>query len=346
MPRFLVIILLLATFPLPRPATASERGPVCALLPLANHSNVDAARLRLRPRLQAQLEQRGYRCLTDNHLRDTLRRYRLRTSGSIDAMGAKLLVRASGVSFLALASIDIYREAPVPELALSLRLLNPSRGEIVAAASASASGEDFVISFDRGRIESMETLIEIVVNRLFARLTASELEWRRRAAPVARVAIVPLEVREEALGGGDVVQNQLLAELMAAGYRVLEPGFLRQRMLVADAVTRGGIGEALLAELVEAYTLDYVVTGDLERFRFLRGDARVDSPSASGGLRLVDARSTRTLLVQEFDASGADEEGMFQRGRIHGLGTLIEDTLRRFVAGIGEQLEAREKHAP
>ncbi len=117
------------------------------ILPLANHTGRGEARAAVAAGLHARLRQAGVTIRTAEQLRPMLRKHRIRAMGQIGAADASLLRDEAGVDMLLLGSIDVYDE-PSLEVAISLRLLDLHRLELVAAVSTATAGEDFAGLFD------------------------------------------------------------------------------------------------------------------------------------------------------------------------------------------------------
>jgi hypothetical protein len=130
------------------------------------------------------------------------------------------------------------------------------------------------------------------------------------------------------------VSSILASELVHRGFDVVEPGLVRGLFLESRTVLRGEINLPILEQLVDAFEVDFVVTGEVETFQTARGAIEQATPSVDFGARLVDARDQRLVLTFDESRGGRDGELVLGVGRTYSLGRLVRGTLSSFVREI------------
>ncbi|HUU46273.1 MAG TPA: putative Ig domain-containing protein, partial [Acidobacteriota bacterium] len=137
--------------------------PAVTILPLANNSGNMTAVERLLPLIARQLDGMAVDVKGADTTRQILRRHRIRAIGRIDHAGAHALARDLGVDYLLTGAVDVYAPGRVPEIGLSLRLVDAQTLRIVWARSVGMTGDDRVSVFGLGRVESLDVLAERAV---------------------------------------------------------------------------------------------------------------------------------------------------------------------------------------
>lgn len=339
---------LLATFPAgvlgetAPPATATGGAPALTILPLANHTGDGRALEAVMQRLHWGLRASGVPLVPAAEIRPLLRRHRIRVAGAIGSADAALVARSTGTDHLLIGSIDFFDTQGTPEFGLSVRILRVADMRIVKAASAAATGEDYAGLFGIGRIETIDVLIDRVVEQLIDELGTPLLGPAPPPSsppPCASVAIIPLDGAVENLYGGDIASVLLLNELTRRGFAVVEPGVVDEVFRRERVIARGQLGLDLLAELREEASFCLVVTGYVDGFELATGDVIQSTPKLGLGLRALDARDGTVITATATEALGTDSELLFRIGRVNALGRLTGRTLRRLIDRLADETE-------
>ncbi len=318
------------------PGTAAEPDSLVvdlAIVPFANNTGQSEAHELLMPRLEGLLTGRGLNIVTSGELRPLLREYRVRSRGWISRRGVALIGDQTGAEQLLLGSWDILRTEGNIEIGVSLRLLDRASLKLVRAVSLGHTGEDRVGWLDQGRLGDVAELAGIVLAEAVAEL----FPGTPPAPPVAgcrRLAVVPLDNYAGTEHAGDVVTNVLLSRLLAAGYDVVEPGFVRELELTREVVNRGGVDRASAAAILAELGACQVITGAVQQFDPARGLATSSVPLFAAGLRSSDTRTGALLVSREVAGSGGDHDGFFQLGRVHAITPVVAAQLNRFVGSL------------
>jgi len=306
-------------------------GARVALPPVADYSGGAAADSLLASRLTAALKSTGAEVFAGSRLRPLLRRHRIRSQGMVGRQEALVMAEALALDRIVLASWDVVRTGLSPEVGLSLRLLDPRAGGLLAAVSIDATGLDGAgllgtgVETDPGRVA--DAAVAQAVEDL------AEAAARTRAGDRDRptLAVVPLDNLAGIGHAGEVGTVVLVSALMASGFPVLEPGFLRAWQRDHEIAFRGAFGAEALRELREEWGVQAVVTGTMDIFEPAVGDPAVSVPRVALGLRAVDTATGQVILARELEGRGDDDDGWFQQGRIHGVTGLVMRLNQRFV---------------
>lgn len=315
-----------------------EPGPV-AVLPFANHTDDEQALPIVMQAVYDALTLRGVSHVAADDLRPVLRRFRIRTSGQVGQDGAAVIARETGAALLLLGSVDVYASAGVPELAVSARLLQPPSPIVRRAASAAATGRDFAKPFDGGSIRSAEYVMARVLADLFAGLEAEPLLTTTGGDESRPIVVVPFDNASDYANAGDVVLGTLISELVAAGYRVVEPGASRDVAMHEAQLAAGSVDYRLLRALTAAFGPSLVVTGSVERFRAASGLVGAELPAIEISARVIDSASRRLLLGFNTSRAGDDTETLFLAGRRYSVARLAADAFDPLVRRIDEETE-------
>jgi len=310
-------------------------GPDIAILPIVNNTELSEARAILVPLLEQGLTEAGLRVLARADLRSVLREHRIRAVGGIGPAEARLLAEKTGARNLLIVSLDVYRPAFNPEVALTARILDPRDARVLAAAGAGATGEDYASLFGLGRLVWIEDVARRVVAELLEDLFAALPGTTRREGACTRVALVPLDDLSDTPHAGRVVGSLILAELLARGYEVIEPGVVKEIFLAKHTVPKGRIARPEIAALYRAVEPCLLITGVVARFDPAQGSSDAAIPAVELGLRVLDGASGRLLLTWDKWMDGSETESVLGFGRERALVPLT----RRMVAEMVDRLD-------
>lgn len=338
----LTIVILLACAPVGRTDAATTTPTVVpglktVLLSPANYTDDNRSFNLAVEAIYANLASLNIEFVSHDQLRPILRRYRIRSSGRIAPADAEVIRREVGADLLLTGSIDFCRRGDNPEFGLSLRLVSPLDMIIRSAVShaSSAGGYGF---FGTGRIDDLDSLAVKVVSEAVTKLYAPLLQPdAATAAPSARVVVLPFDNIDDNRQAGFIVANWLRTELVDRGYSVVEPGAAYEQT-VSGEFPVGAIDYQQLARLRQVLQVDFVITGEVDRFKTARGGSPSSKPEFEFGARIIDAASGRILTTHSAELDGAETELAFGLGRSHTLGGLLrrafKDTMKRFQSRI------------
>jgi len=356
-PKFLSLLILLTALPLAGVATSAVAGqvapadttaPALAILPFADNANRSDADSLLTTTLHRLLTDNGLAYVPARDLRPLLRHHRVRSRGWISRRGMKLVASETGARHLLLGSWDVFRDAGNIEFGVSLRVLDVETEALVAAISVGGTGEDTVSWLDLGRIESMEVLVETILRRALEELLpipeSPEIppSWRG----CNHLAVIPFDNFSETVNAGGIVTNVVLSRLLAEGYFVVEPGFVRELGLARETVVIGGVDRASARAIRDSLGACRIVTGAVETFEPARGEPSASVPRVALGVRVTYVESGLLYSMHELEGAGDDSQSVFQQGRIHGLIPLVSGLLQELARELSQENRKDIIHGP
>lgn len=314
-------------------------GLKTALLSPANYTDDNRAFDLTVDAIYANLTALNIEFVSHDQLRPILRRHRIRSSGRIAPADAEIIRREVGADLLLTGSIDFCRRGDNPEFGLSLRLVSP-HDMIVRSAVSSASSAGGFGFFGTGRIDDLDSLAVKVVSEAVTKLYAPLLEPDAKVvAPSARAVVLPFDNIADNRQAGFIVANWLLTELVERGYSVVEPGAAYEQT-VAGGFPVGAIDYQQLARLRQVLQVDFVITGEVDRFKSARSGSPSAKPEFEFGARIIDAASGRILAAHSAELDGAETELAFGLRRCYTLGGLLrrafKDSMTRFQSKMTE----------
>ncbi len=314
-------------------AATDSLPPDFLILPVVNYSEKGEAHTLLMPRLYENLDRLGVTYLSSDELRPLLREHRIRSRGWAGLEGARILHRETLARYLLLGSWDIFRTEINPEIGLSLRILDLEYMTLVSAVSVGLTGADFTQALGLGRITSIEELADLAMQRAVdALLPVPEYKVPRLSyRGCFQMALIPFDNYSNTPNAGDIVTNIVLSRLLAQGYFVVEPGFVRELGLMLEIINRGGVDQKSARSILASFDACRVVTGSVEKFDTARGGPTQTVPEIALGIRVMSPLDGNLYMMEELHGEGDDGEGMFQGGRIHALVPLVNKVLQDFL---------------
>jgi hypothetical protein len=323
----------------PASAVTDTIVPALLIMPIVNYSEKGEAHEFLAPRLHAGLDSLGVIYQTSDRIRPLLRQHRIRSRGWIGADAAQILHRETQARYILLVSWDVFRTASNPEIGLSLRILDLTTLTLVAAVSEGVTGADFTKALGLGTITDLGELADIVMNRSLESLfPVPESRVPDEAAPgCMRIALIPFDNFSSTPNAGDILTNIVLSRLMAHGYFVVEPGFVRELGLTLEVMNRGGVDRNSARSILDNFAACGVMTGTVERFSTARGAPTQAVPELALGIRAMSPQDGNLYLMEELISAGDDGQGIFQSGRVHSLVTLTNQVLTNFLDEVAKK---------
>ena len=314
-------------------AVADSLPPEFLILPVVNYSEKGEAHAQLLPRLHEILHRMGVTFQTSDELRPLLRKHRIRSRGWVGLEAARILRRETLAQYLLLGSWDVFRTESNPEIGFSLRILDLEHMTLVGSVSLGLSGADFTQVLGLGRITDIGELADIAMERAFAALfpLPSSTTPRPSYRGCFQVALIPFDNYSGVPNAGDIMTNIVLSRLLAQGYFVVEPGFVRELGLTLEIVNRGGVDRKSSGSILASFDACRVITGSVEKFSTARGIPSVTVPELALGIRVMSPLDGNLYMMEELRGAGDDGEGMFQGGRIHALVPLANKMLQEFL---------------
>ena len=297
-----------------------------ALMPLYNLSGRSNAIQETSEKIGTILGSFGIQYKSSSDIRPILRKYRIRSSGSLKADDIKQLRAELGVKYLMLGSVNIYEERENPELSVSLRIINTETFMIETAVSKSAAGRDFEGLFGLGVISSLDELSDKLLRESIYELF-SDLNSSIHASNSLSAVIIPFDNTTDFRNAGFMLTNIFLTSLANEGFKVLEPGIVTEYMLKNRKILYGEIDYPTLNQLNADHNIDLVVTGSIEFYQPSRGN---NFPKAEIGTRVLDAKNAKIIFMYDNSVDGADSETLFGVGKKYSVGTIMKKYINEF----------------
>jgi len=323
-------------------STATAVGtplPRLALIPLANNSESMQGAKAIEASLRDRLTAAGFELIDADTLRSLMRSHRLRLIGECDSSSAALIAESTGAEVILTGAIELFLEQENPEVAVNLRAYDCQYGRIIWLNRCALSGEGEAGLFGIGRINSVETLTDKVLDRLLkdaAKLIAQRTDAvkepankDRKLAARGRVAVVEIDNGCDFAGAGAVATGALIYELHRRGYRLLEPGELTHLQQKLGIDVQGGAVAPLPEVLATEMGVGTIITGIVTEFLPSRGGESEIGPHVELTLRMIDARTGELTAAATVVRDGADSETLFGIGRSYAIGELTLAAVHR-----------------
>jgi hypothetical protein len=299
-----------------------------AVLTPENLSGVASADSLVLDHLLRELLSGTKEILTPEQSRPILRSHRLRSVGQIAPTGAKVLRNELGATHVLLTSIVLYEIRPPFEVAITARLFDTASSEICGAWTTARSAQDGLDWFGASRLESAEAVALSLIEDLVASVRDVDLDARSASENRTRVAVIPLDTWTDDTKDGRRLQQLAISALLASGVAVVEPGFVHEALLENGVTTRGGADLATIGALRTALKVDWILTGDVDRFARASGATGANPPRVALGLRLISAPTGKLVTAWERERRGDDDLGLLQSGRQSSAAQLADSILR------------------
>lgn len=330
-PLLLTTLLFLWLFILPQAGEAdagdeadslSTPSPHVAVLPFVNYTGTKEAASTCAPIVEERLSRMSFRLVARDSLRQALRTYRIRNTGMIGADDARRLAQDFGLDYFVLGSFDLYTNDSIPEVAISVRLVEASSLQIVWAASRSKYGSAGILGL--GKISSVDRLATLLVDDIFASLESSFgrgfTTVRSERTPL--YAIVPFDNLTDNPSAGEIMTTFVAAILLNHGARLLEPGAAQEMFRRHNRHLRGEIDLTLLGLLHDSLGVGRVITGAVDRLQPAPPGVTTVTPEVQISGRLLNAANGKILASDDIVRRGNDGEMIFRLGVQYSLGTV------------------------
>jgi hypothetical protein len=333
------------------PPPVETAGPAARVLvlPPENLTGRSAPLRELMGPVERALAVRGVDVLTGAQLEEWLARYRIRYTGGVDGVAAAAAREELGADGVLVTSLQLYDDTQ-PSLALTLRLVSTGPEPAVLWIDGYARTFDdapgfmslgIVGSLDELREEGLSRLADSMLARLEGRgpvapacpgggwfrprIAYEAVPDRRQAASVAVLPFVNLARRRSA---GELVALEFTRQLAAApGFRVVEPGLVRDVLLKRRIVMEEGVSLDQARTLTNALDADLVVAGYVFGF-----DDGPGLPTANFTVLVIDRRSGRVVWESTSFNRGTDSESLFATNRVSTGSRLTCRMVRNVVA--------------
>ncbi len=310
-----------------------------ALLPFENNSGRREAARAVMPLVRDYLTQSGYELLNEQDLERFLVRNRIRRTGEISRKNARQLGEELGADLIAVGAVEVFTEIDPPQVGLSCRFVDPSKGSILWAESVGVTGDDFTTILGLGTIRSVDLLGIKAVESLFRTLRKTPTaEGDRTPASKKhgerpKVALLPFENLSGRKAAGRIVSNIVITRLVQKGYyEVVEPGEVRNQIIELRVRHLEAMGIDTMSELGREAEADYLLLGSVEDYR---EEVREGfPPRVEVHARLIDADKGRSVWAGSTFMTGDDFLIVLDFGKIRSIVPLARKAANRIIKGM------------
>lgn len=266
-------------------------------------------------------------------LDEYLARYRIRYTGGVDSVAAQAARDDLGADAVLVTSIALAAEAP-PGLALVLRLTSAEADPSVLWMDSYARAGDerpgllglgLVFDFQVLSGEALATLgksMEAFLSGRTARAALCETGgWFRprkayRARPDERktstIAVLPFVNQTRRRGAGEILALEFAGQIAnSEGYRLLEPGMVRDELLRRRIVMEDGVSIDQARTISVTMNADLVLAGYV--FDYEDGGG---NPSVNFTVQVLDRKTGRTIWQSTSFNRGSDPETVFGLNKV------------------------------
>lgn len=339
--RLVLPLALCASCAAPRPKAYADAptlaaGGRLAVLPPQNLTGGKVPLAPLQTAVREVLAERGFVLVEDATLEAFLARHRVRYTGGVDAAITTAAARELGVDALLVTGVESYAAEGVPAIAIGARLVGAGDPPAVLwTGMVSASGSDDPGLFERGLIGDAAVLQRRLLERLTydllrfmtaggPRSSACRGGWRFRpqtfflsaATPSAverAAAVLPFVNETTRLKAGEAIALEMLRALHATdGYRVVEPGVVREELLRRRIIFEDGVSFDVARQLLDSLGADVVVGGRV----FDHSDASSSAAVVSFSAYMLDRSTNPLIWATSSYHEGDDGVFFFDLGRV------------------------------
>ena len=321
--------------------------PVLAVFPFVNHTQSGEAASAIMPILCERIGAQGLPCITDTDLRPILRQHRIRSGGMLTRDDVTLIGDQTNASVLLLGSIDFFNKGENPELGLSVRVLDVASLEVLFARSVAITGTDFSGMFGIGKRDTIEELLDPLVEELLLGLDPDFLRSALNAGPGSSrgpsLALVAFENRSEYALAGNIFTGILFSELFESGFHIIDPALLNAVYIDARRAMRGAVDLPIVRDMREDLDADWILTGSVNLFKAETGDLQ-STPELEVHARMLKADEGR--LVFKFDETrrGTPSAQVIGFEERHSLGRLAAKTAASLGTHLATKIEDEFEH--
>lgn len=324
--------------------STNKLRPVIALLPIQNISGTKAPLVEIRQTIKNSLNAEGFSFVDAASFSEFIKKHRIRYTGGVDSKTAKYFKEETGAEAVFQTSLELYRDAQVPQISLTARLIGTDNNRILWMGSISISGNDAPGLLDLSLIKDSRILMQKAVERLVGDLT----EWAngkrntqflngqnfekiqsgnqykspgRFSRKVYRVAVIPFYNSSERKYAGEIMALHFLKHLLPCEHILfVEPGEVRKVFLGWRIIMDDGISLVDADVLFQKLDADYILTGNALDYEDAKG--AFGKSKVHFSVCLLEKETKKVIWGTNSYSEGDDSVFMFGMGEIYTAHTL------------------------
>lgn len=299
-----------------------------ALFPFENLTDEKIALEQVMPVVRTQLEHKGLEIIEDVTLNNFLLKKRIRNTGYISKDLAREAGKELRVDAIITGSINSFYLIENPQVGILARMVDTSDGSILWAEQSSATGEDFTTILGLGTVRSMENLIHIVTERLFASLHKTKSQKVKELTH--RIAVMPFKNKTQHRDAGMIVTYMFLVELFKdVNFEPVEYGEIREIIVNLKLKQKGEIDYSNIKAISEKLGVDGVLVGTVEVYS--DGLDTSSPPQVAVSARLLNTHKNRIIWSDSIHFKGDQEIKILDWGKIRSVDNVAYKAVSKLV---------------
>ncbi|MFH1703724.1 MAG: hypothetical protein ABIB41_09925 [Nitrospirota bacterium] len=316
---------------IPEPIQLSQKIKI-AILPFENLTDNSNALTYVIPALKSQLEGKGVEIIDEDILNKFLLKERVRSTGYISKELAQKIGKELNVKAIFVGSINSFRPGENPSVGLSARLINASDGTIIWANHASATGDDFTKILGLGTVKTIDKLILLIVDRLFASFSISPPHKEKEFTH--RIAVMPFQNSSKHKDAGIIATYMFLVGLFQdKRFEPVEYGETRRLIIDLRIKQKGEIDYNVLEGLLKSLDVDSILVGTVELYS--DGLDTSTPPEVAINARLIDVRKNKILWYDGYQLNGDEKIIVFDWGKIRSVDNIAYEVVKKLIEKMG-----------
>ncbi len=308
-----------------------------ALFPFDNFSDARDALTDVMPALNGQLKKKGLEVTDEKILNEFLLKNRIRNTGYISKDIAMKTGKELNAGAVLVGSVISFSTGENPQFGLVARLIDSSSGTILWADYASGTGDDFSSILGLGRLQTVESLIPDITDRLFISFSV-EPPYKMKESTY-KIAVMPFQNKSRYREAGAIVAQMFLSELFwSQRFEPVEYGEIKRLIVDFRVRYRGELDYKNIKALSESLGVDGILVGTVESYS--DGVETNSPPDVSITARLLDARKNRILWYNHFSLNGDEKISILDFGKIRS----VDKVAYKAVSGLVKTMETAKWH--
>jgi hypothetical protein len=325
-----------------------------AVLPLENLSGVKAPLKEMRYSLIRRLRAQGKVVVDEASLEGCLSRHRIRYTGAVDTKMAQQFRDELKADAVLVTTVDTYSVTGYPKIGISSRLVSTDEvPHIIWMDHAALCGDDHPGILGLGLVSDPHLLQERTLRQLMKSLAAAGSGAKgRRPGPdktfgpriffrgeqeasdvTKRVAILPFINKSKKKNANQFAANQFVKGFVGVpGVEVIEPGVVRERMLVLRTVMKDGVTYRDMDRIAGEMRIDVFVSGKI--FDYVDTQVTGAEPAFDFSTMVLQHRDRKIIWSSSSYNKGGDPVWLFDFNKVNGASSLAAKMIDAVVSGI------------
>jgi TolB-like protein len=299
-----------------------------AIFPFENLTDNRNALAEIMSVLKSHLEGKGLEIVDEDSLNKFLLKERVRSTGYISKAIAQKMGKELNAKAILVGSINSFYPIENPQVGILARLISSENGAILWANHSSATGDDFTTILGLGTVKTMDKLIPLVVERLFASFSITPPYKEKELTH--RIAVMPFQNASRHRDAGMIATYMFLVELLQdKRFEPVEYGETRRLIVDLRIKQKGEIDYKFLEGLSKSLDVDGILVGTVELYS--DGLDTSSPPEVAISARLIDAHKNKILCYDGYRLNGDEDIIAFDWGRIRSVDNVAYEVVKKLI---------------